>query len=203
MFLLPILNVSLMIVAVCCTIPDPIVPEPTASNQTVEMQTNNESAYDLVEREDAHMVQSILASHNDERARQGQSALIWDAKLARDAQAYAQILADKDIFEHAAQPVGNGAQGENLWMGSKAAYDWRDMVGMWIDEGTNTKSGAFPNVAKSGDWSDVGHYTQIIWPETAKLGCGLSANRKDEYLVCRYFPAGNVMGKFIKVKTRN
>jgi uncharacterized protein YkwD len=159
--------------------------------------------YDIVVRDDSKMSENILMEHNKERTRQGQSALQWDDTLAKDASAYAKILADTDRFEHSNPSKSGNAQGENLWMGSKRAYDWDDMVGMWLMERQNTKSGIFPAVSKTGDWSDVGHYTQIIWPETQKLGCGFAGNSKDEYLVCRYLPAGNVMGRHIKVNLGN
>lgn len=159
--------------------------------------------YDVVARNESQMAENIINLHNVERTRQGYPALQWDNGLAHDASAYAKTLADQDRFEHADQSAGDDAQGENLWMGSKHAYDWEAMVAMWLDEGRNTKSGSFPNVAKTGDWSEVGHYTQMIWPETTKIGCGLGANRNDEYLVCRYYPAGNVIGQVLKVKMGN
>jgi uncharacterized protein YkwD len=179
--------------ALCCAVVSPSCASTVA----------DDFDYDVVQRDEADMVEKILSAHNAERARQGQSALQWDTKLARDASRYAQSLADEDRFEHAAQSMGDDAQGENLWMGSKSGYDWSDMVAMWLDEGQNTKSGTFPNVAKTGNWSEVGHYTQMIWPETKSIGCGLAANRKDEFLVCRYHPAGNVIGQVIKVKSGN
>jgi uncharacterized protein YkwD len=190
MILPPIRDVPLLIAILCLSLIGPL----QAASATDDYD------YDQVARDETQMAATILALHNAERTRIGQAALVWDGKLARDAQIYAQTLADKDIFEHADQPNGDDAQGENLWMGSKAAFGWEDMVGMWQAEGKNAKSGIFPNVAITGDWSDVGHYTQIIWPDTKQLGCGIAFNRTDEYLVCRYYPAGNVMGQFIKVK---
>ncbi len=184
---------ALIAFSLCCGAVGPVFAETGA----------DDFDYDIVQRDESIMVDRILLLHNAERARQGQRALQWDNALARDAIAYAQSLADQDRFEHSAQSPGDDAQGENLWMGSKHGYNWDDMVAMWLVEGQNTKSGAFPNVATKGDWSDVGHYTQMIWPETQRLGCGLAANRRDEYLVCRYYPAGNVLGQVIKVNKGN
>ena len=45
-----------------------------------------------------------------------------------------------------------------------------------------------------GDWSQVAHYTQIVWPSTERVGCATASNRSNDYLVCRYLPAGNVVG---------
>jgi hypothetical protein len=57
------------------------------------------------------------------------------------------------------------------------------------------RAGRFPDVSATGNWADVGHYTQIIWPTTQRVGCSISRSVKDEVLVCRYWPAGNVVNK--------
>ena len=85
-------------------------------------------------------------------------------------------------------------QGENLFMGTRGAYDYREMADAWIDERASFRGGTFPEVSATGDWSDVGHYTQIVWPETRAVGCALASNANEDYLVCRYLPAGNVVG---------
>ncbi|MFD2429036.1 CAP domain-containing protein [Sphingobium scionense] len=43
-------------------------------------------------------------------------------------------------------------------------------------------------------WQDVAHYTQIIWRGTRSVGCALAEGRSFDYLVCRYYPAGNMFG---------
>jgi hypothetical protein len=35
----------------------------------------------------------------------------------------------------------------------------------------------------------------MIWRGTRKVGCALGDGANYEYLVCRYFPAGNAFGK--------
>jgi hypothetical protein len=36
----------------------------------------------------------------------------------------------------------------------------------------------------------IGHYTQVMWKSTIKVGCG----KKNGFLVCKYFPSGNIAG---------
>ena len=48
--------------------------------------------------------------------------------------------------------------------------------------------------SRSGNWEDVGHYTQMIWPGSVRVGCAIRSSASNDYLVCRYSPAGNVMG---------
>jgi hypothetical protein len=46
------------------------------------------------------------------------------------------------------------------------------------------------------DNSNTGSYTQIVWPETTKVGMAKAVDAKGgTYVVARYFPAGNIVGK--------
>ena len=137
----------------------------------------------------------MLRDHNMARRDFGVPALVWDAGLAADAAAYARTLAATDRFQHAVRVSGKPVQGENLWMGTRGAYAYRDMTGSWIEEGKDFRVGAFPDLSRTGSWHDVGHFTQIIWSGTRAVGCGVAANAENDVLVCRYFPAGNVWGE--------
>lgn len=136
----------------------------------------------------------LLAAQNAERVRLGVAPLAWSAKLADHAKKWAQTLAVSDMFEHA--PVGaDGGEGENLWTGTRGDYALEEMIGFFIDEGKQFKRGVFPDVSTTGQWQDVGHYTQLVWKDTREVGCALATNAKRDILVCRYWPAGNVIGQ--------
>jgi hypothetical protein len=135
----------------------------------------------------------LLAEHNRERAKLGLAPLTWSPALEASAARWAAHLAKTNSFEHA--PQGQPDEGENLWMGTKGAYSPEDMVGLWIDEKRMFKRGLFPNVSTTGQWSDVGHYTQIIWYKTARIGCAIASNSDSDFLVCRYDPPGNWIGE--------
>ena len=55
--------------------------------------------------------------------------------------------------------------------------------------------GIFPTVSRSGNWETVGHYTQMVWPTTTRVGCAVASNASNDFLVCRYSPAGNIDGR--------
>ena len=137
----------------------------------------------------------ILEAHNAERRRVGVMPLLWSVRLSADAKTWAEHLARTNSFEHAPEKRGGPPQGENLWMGTARAYSPEDMVGGWIEEKAQFKLGLFPKVTTTGNWQDVGHYTQLIWHSTTEVGCALVANQADDFLVCRYSPAGNWMGQ--------
>lgn len=135
----------------------------------------------------------ILALHNSERLRVGVPPMGWDPALEVAAIAYARTLAASGRFAHspAASRIG---QGENLWRGTPQAYRIADMVRPWLGERRLFRPGLFPDVSANGRWQDVGHYSQIIWRGSTRLGCGLASSRSFDVLVCRYAPAGNVVG---------
>lgn len=135
----------------------------------------------------------LLQAHNAERATQGTVPLAWDPGLAAAADAYARQLAATDRWGHS-QPHQRPGQGENLWMGTRGYFTPESMVGDWVSERRMFRAGTFPNVSRTGSWSDVGHYTQMVWPQTRRVGCAVRSSANWDYLVCRYSSPGNVMG---------
>lgn len=136
----------------------------------------------------------ILAAHNRERARVGVAPLRWDPVLAASAASYGPTLARLGGLRHSPKAERQG-QRENLWMGTRGAYSPEQMVGNWIAEKAYYRHGQFPNVSRTGNWSDVAHYTQVVWRGTTHVGCAIQPSRNWDYLICRYSPPGNVDGR--------
>lgn len=134
----------------------------------------------------------ILALHNQERAAVRLPPLVWDNSLAVGAVAWAQRMAMTRMFEHSDRHARRGI-GENIWTGPRGLYNIDSAVRLWIADKRTFVPGIFPNVSTAG-WYAVSHYTQIVWPKTTRVGCGLASNRSADYLVCRYSPAGNIDG---------
>ncbi|RJF90233.1 CAP domain-containing protein [Sphingomonas cavernae] len=138
----------------------------------------------------------IFKIHNRERLSLGIPPLRWDDELAADAEQWAEHLATTRTFEHFEEMSDDpDAQGENLWMGTKGAFSPATMVGHWIAEKEVFVRGSFPDNSRTGDVEDVGHYTQIVWRRTERIGCAIADDGQDEYLVCRYAESGNVIGE--------
>lgn len=135
---------------------------------------------------------TVLASHNDERTRLGITPLRWSPELAAQASDWARNLAARGVLQHSRN---EGGTGENLWMGTSGAFPPEAMVGAFVKEARYFRPGRFPQVSRTGRWSDVGHYTQLIWPTTREVGCALAQGRHWDVLVCRYYPAGNIYGQ--------
>jgi len=136
------------------------------------------------------MVQEILAAHNQYRSEVGVPPLEWSANLAATAQQWADHLAQTGTFEHS-------GSAENLAQGTAGAFSVTQLVDMWGGEKQYFSYGTFPNVSTTGNWQDVGHYTQVVWRNTTEVGCGLARGNGNDVLVCHYNPAGNVIGKSV------
>jgi hypothetical protein len=136
-------------------------------------------------------VAGITAAHNAARCSIRASPplppLRWSTALAAVAQRYAEQLASKRCrLVHS-----SGRYGENLFWGT-ASYRPKDVVGAWLDEKKCFTHTAFPDCCSC----TCGHYTQMVWRGTTRLGCGVArCARGGEVWVCNYDPPGNVIGK--------
>lgn len=138
---------------------------------------------------------TLLAVHNHERAMIGAPPLRWDPALARAAAAYGPQLASLGRLVHSPRE-GRPGQRENLAMDHSAFTSPQRLIGTWVAEKRDLLPGTFPHVSRTGQWKDVGHYTQMVWRTTTHVGCAIhSDGRQWSYLICRYSPPGNVDGR--------
>ncbi|WP_265570386.1 CAP domain-containing protein [Sphingomicrobium nitratireducens] len=152
------------------------------------------AASNMAHRGEDHLRLQTIAEHNRARAMHGLGPLQWDETLADEAYGHASYMARTGQFGHDRTPGRRKKQGENIWRGQRGYFTYHEMVGSFTDEVRLFRSGVFPNNSRSGDWYDVGHYTQIIWPTTTHVGCALASSRDKDYFVCRYSPPGNKDG---------
>lgn len=176
-------------VAGCVAAPPAYPPGPPIYTKVIPPHTSP-----LPEPTASALALEVLSLHNRERARLGIAPLQWDARLASASASYARELARLGTMRHSTN-ASRPNQGENLWMGTRRAFSVDEMVGGWLAERASFRRGNFPNVSRTGRWSDVGHYTQMIWRSTTHVGCGLASSPRSDFLVCRYSPAGNYRGE--------
>lgn len=128
------------------------------------------------------IMQQALSEHNRYRSYHHAPALEWDNTLA----AYANAHASHCEFRHS-----HSHYGENLAMGyptiTAAIHAWyaeKDHYHYW----------------NPGFSYDTGHFTQVVWKSTRKVGCGYADcdrenGKKWKLWVCEYSPAGNVVNR--------
>jgi uncharacterized protein YkwD len=146
------------------------------------------------DRGDPLLRASTLRLHNQARVQFGVAPIAWSDELAAEAMGHAQYMARTGIYGHDQTPGRRKKQGENLWRGQRGVFSYDIMVQVMVDEAKLFRPGAFPNNSATGNWSDVAHYTQIVWPTTTSVGCALASSATTDYFVCRYSPTGNKDG---------
>ena len=137
-------------------------------------------------------VAGITAAHNAARAAVTPQAtpaippLSWSAAVASTAQEWA----DGCLFEH--RP--NGKYGENIYASAGKDASGQDVVDSWVGEAKNY------DYAANTCSGTCGHYTQVVWRKSERLGCGMTTCTKNspfsgfaewQFWVCNYDPPGN------------
>lgn len=158
-------------------------------------------------------IKEILDSHNryraqvargeEKRGRPGpqppaanMKLLEWDQELATVAQRHA----DQCVFAHDCsdcRKVDRYGTGQNLYIYKQTlrlgATNWAKGITDWYEEVTlhsNKKVEPFKFDV------DVGHYTQLVWADTEKIGCGSTSFPDGKFFTtlytCNYGPNGNI-----------
>lgn len=172
-----------------------IVPAHAAAqvvDRTVPSAVTNVTKEQLESLPPGRDLKTILDLHNQVRSQVNAPPLQWDPRLAAQAAAYGPQLAQYGRPIHAPRE-GRKTSRENLLQALPGTSPGA-MVGVWIGERDNFVPGIFPDVSRTGNWADVGHYTQMIWPTTTHLGCAIHRGGQFDWLICRYSPPGNQDG---------
>lgn len=141
--------------------------------------------------------QTMVELHNFYRAQVSPPAsdmlqMRWDDDLAAFAKAYAQ----KCVWGHNKE---RGRRGENLFAITDQGMDVPLAVGNWYEEREHYNF----STATCDPGQMCGHYTQVIWSKTERIGCGSHfcetlqgvEEGNIHLLVCNYEPPGNVKGR--------
>ncbi len=164
----------------------------SAGSPTSATGTSGSTSTGGGDAEPAEMM-GMTAAHNAVRASVSPPAspaippLVWSSQVASVAQAYAK----KCVFQHS-----GGSYGENLFASSGNSTP-ASVVKDWASEasGYDYATGACSGVC--------GHYTQVVWRDSVRLGCGMAncttgspfGSGPWQLWVCNYDPPGNFQGK--------
>lgn len=149
----------------------------------------------------------ILNYHNKLRNNhQNTPSMSWDNTLQGYAQKHCNaIVAQNRGLWHSASG-DRGGSGENLSMNQLASRKVCNKAGgqasqAWYDEDQFYDYATGGNKAGSAGEA-TGHFTQLVWTDSTKLGCAWSINSGGNvYVCCNYSPAGNYYGQYTnKVK---
>ena len=146
---------------------------------------------------------AIIAAHNKLRAEVGVTKkLTYSKTLAVSAQAWAEHLKQANVCQmrHSAP---NGKYGENLFWASAVSWtdgrkDLQKVSSKQVVEDWGSEKADYDYASNTcADGKMCGHYTQIVWRNMTKVGCGLAVceDAQEQVWACQYQPAGNWVGK--------
>uniref|UniRef100_A0A0N5A2Y1 SCP domain-containing protein n=1 Tax=Parastrongyloides trichosuri TaxID=131310 RepID=A0A0N5A2Y1_PARTI len=126
----------------------------------------------------------FIKETNEYRRKHGVPPLVYDKTIEQKAQRHANLLAKLRRLKHERDDI----YGENL--GTVYGSSGDDIVQKWYDE---IKYYNFDNPRYT---SQVGHFTQVVWKSSKKFGFGIAKDSRGQiYVVCKYFPPGNVLNQ--------
>ncbi|RCN53361.1 hypothetical protein ANCCAN_00424 [Ancylostoma caninum] len=109
--------------------------------------------------------------------------------------------AKKCIFQRSGRKTSL-SYGENVWMTTAVKRDKalaaEHACQNWFSELERFGVGLY-NILTTALWNrprtEIGHYTQMVWQETYKIGCYVEWCEKMTLAVCHYSPKGNTPNK--------
>ncbi|CAG0913318.1 unnamed protein product [Notodromas monacha] len=163
----------------------------------------------------------ILDAHNAKRRRvakgdetigsqpgaQNMRKLTWDSEAA----SIAQLMVDQCKYEH--DRVRNTIKGSVIYNGQNlfaswgsslsTTSSWTAAVDAWYSE---VKDWSSANINPYKFASATGHYTQVVWATTERVGCGAivyqapGSSSYTKLYACNYAPAGNWEGSAMYIQ---
>jgi hypothetical protein len=132
----------------------------------------------------------MLNAHNAARARFGTPPLVWLDSAQDVAQQWADYLLLANKWEPRPEPR---TYGENRYEGlgdiiNSPKTSPSEVVAGWVGEEKDFNSAT--NTCRSG--AVCGHFTQVVWKSTQKVGCAVARDARREVWVCNYYPPGNL-----------
>jgi len=125
--------------------------------------------------------------------------VVWDNEVAQSAQNFVNSCPTTHDRTSLNNCIAAGSCGENLAWSTRLSDAVSQSVNMWYEEYADysyTTNGAKTQGAV------VGHYTQLVWNKTLRVGCGVNYNCNNKLgsrthftLSCRYYPPGNYGGQ--------
>ncbi|VUC22872.1 unnamed protein product [Clonostachys rosea] len=188
MYISSILSSTLLLLSLQC-----VAASPTPASEATFACKPEFFTRSLIEKRALTTDESqALQLHNDARAAVGVPALEWDTDLQANALAWAQELARRGSLDHS-DSSQRPNQGENLAGGSMY---FCSISGLKMNYRTDEKDSYHNEIILEGDFGSYGHYTQVVWSTTTRVGIAWASNGKGGfYTVARYSPPGNWVGE--------
>ncbi|XP_044731392.1 venom allergen 3-like isoform X2 [Chrysoperla carnea] len=155
-------------------------PNPDTCNQYQDYGVLNEDDKQLVLQKQNELRQKVASgSQENQPSATNMYELIWDDKLANMAQCFANNCQFRHIdCDYAENPDGFGQNIDELLTNYKPDHEdlgYDGDVQDWYDEVEYFPSNLVGGYKDAGngtyDGGDFGHYTQLVWAKSKKVGC--------------------------------
>ncbi|KAI1706831.1 cysteine-rich secretory protein family domain-containing protein [Ditylenchus destructor] len=123
----------------------------------------------------------------------------YKLKYDLSLESVAQNWANQCAFQHSSSPYGENLYKSTANMDPKAAvYDasyrwWKEFNDFGLNPNLNLTRQEFDK--------GIGHFTQMAWGKTTKIGCGhqwcVTSTGSFTFVVCNYDPPGNYINQFV------
>jgi pathogenesis-related protein 1 len=139
------------------------------------------------------IAEEFVIAHNAFRTKLKLPSVSWDQDIADYAQEWADYLQANDCKMQHRSKAGRKERsyGENLSWASGKHMEPLYVVTQWVKEAKDYDY----ETNKCTPGKKCGHFTQVIWKTTARIGCGVAYCDNSEVWVCNYDPPGNYVGK--------
>ncbi|XP_022090873.1 Golgi-associated plant pathogenesis-related protein 1-like [Acanthaster planci] len=134
-----------------------------------------------------------VKAHNRYRSMHGAPNIKLNGNISKYAQEWANKLAKEGQLQHRSEHkygeniyYGADSRGLDELTGDKAVKSFYDEINRY-----NFNSGGFS--------SGTGHFTQVVWKDSRRLGIGVAVNPRKQnevFAVFNYDPPGNVSGRY-------
>jgi len=137
---------------------------------------------------------AFLKQHNEYRARHNIPPLKLSRELCNYATEWAKNLASKGNLQH--RP--NNKYGENIFWKSSSnpSITGDEAVASWYGEIKDFDKSWYGKEPPQGAFSKTGHFTQVVWKASEKVGVGLASKGTSFFVVANYDPPGNIVGRY-------
>ena len=151
------------------------------------------------------LIEAFVSAHNiartgplDPQPSPALPPVSWDGVLADSVYSYAiRCQGSNGLLSHNENRStdyqalgGSGYVGENIY-GTSGNATPQGAVTLWMSEAADYDYA-------SGDIGNAGHYTQIVWRDSVRIGCAIvdcPALTYHNTVICDYAPGGNISGQ--------
>ena len=141
----------------------------------------------------------LISTHNTKRQNHGVSSLSKLTAIEANCQQTANNCKENESLIHSTGTYQSQPLGQNLYMYAGRAPTGSEITEKWYSEEANYD---YVN-GKSSNGGVIGHFTQLVWKNTNKIGCAYAQGKYKTYspafyVCCNYYPAGNYNNQYIQ-----